>query len=86
VGASVPAEVMVRPLERGTDLKVDEFLDAAKVEVIDADRTLARRAAQLRARHRSLRLGDALSLATVGTDLRFPEGRSRWPRYNARYL
>jgi predicted nucleic acid-binding protein len=65
VGASVYAEVMVRPLERGTDAKVDEFLAAARVAVIDVDRALARRAAQLRAQHRSLRLGDALSLATA---------------------
>lgn len=65
VGASVYAEVMVRPLERGTDAKVDEFLTAAKVAVVDVDRPLARRAAQLRAQHRSLRLGDALSLATA---------------------
>lgn len=63
IGASVYAEVMVRPLERGTDAKVDEFLAAARVAVVDVDRQLARRAAQLRARHRSLRLGDALSLA-----------------------
>lgn len=67
VGASVYAEVMVRPLERGTDAKVDEFFVAAGVEVSDVDRALARRAAGLRARHRSLRLGDALSLATALT-------------------
>ncbi len=65
LAASVYAEVMVRPLERGTDAKVEEFLLAAKVVVIDVDRPLARRAARLRARHRSLRLGDALSLATA---------------------
>jgi predicted nucleic acid-binding protein len=63
LGASVYAEVMIRPLERGTGEKVDEFLAAAKVTVIDADRALARHAVELRARHRSLRLGDALSLA-----------------------
>lgn len=65
IGANVYAEVMVRPLERGTDAKVDEFLAAAKVAIVDVDRPLARRAAQLRARDRSLRLGDALSLATA---------------------
>ncbi len=65
LGASVYAEVMVRPLERGTGEKVDDFLDAAKVAVADLDRSLARRAAHLRARHRSLRLGDALSLAAA---------------------
>ncbi len=65
IGASVYAEVMVRPLKQGADAKVDEFLDATSIRVIAVDRQLARRAAQLRARHRSLRLGDALSLATA---------------------
>lgn len=65
IGASVYAEVMVRPLQQGTDAKVDEFLDATSIRVIAVDRQLAHRAAQLRARHRSLRLGDALSLATA---------------------
>jgi predicted nucleic acid-binding protein len=65
VGASVYAEVMIRPLERGTDAKVDEFLQAAGAKVLTVDRALARRAAALRARHRSLRLGDALSLASA---------------------
>jgi len=65
VGASVYAEVMVRPLQQGTDAKVDEFLDATATRVLAVDRPLARRAAHLRARHRSLRLGDALSLATA---------------------
>jgi predicted nucleic acid-binding protein len=63
VGASVYAEVMVRPVEAGTDAKVDEFLDAIDATVIPVDRVIARRAAELRARHRSLRLPDALSLA-----------------------
>ncbi len=65
VGASVYAEVLVRPLQQGTDAKIDEFLDATGTLVLSVDRPLARRAAQLRARHRSLRLGDALSLATA---------------------
>ncbi len=65
VGASVYAEVMVRPLEHGSGEQVDEFLAAANVTVVDLDRALARGAAQLRARHRALRLGDALSLATA---------------------
>ncbi len=65
VGASVYAEVMVRPLQQGTDAKVDEFLDATGTHVIAIDRPLARQAAQLRASHRSLRFGDALSLATA---------------------
>jgi predicted nucleic acid-binding protein len=72
IGASVYAEVMVRPLARGTGGTVDEFIDAIGATVLAIDRELARRAAGLRARHRSLRLPDALSLATAlvaGADL-----------------
>lgn len=65
VAASVYAEVMVRPTQRGSDDKVDEFLEAMSATVVAIDRPIARRTAQLRARHRSLRLPDALSLATA---------------------
>jgi predicted nucleic acid-binding protein len=65
VGASVYAEVMVRPARAGTDAKVDEFLDAIGATVVAVDRGVARRAAELRARHHSLRLPDALSLASA---------------------
>lgn len=67
IGASVYAEVMVRPLARGAGVRVDEFIDAIGATVFAIDRDLARRAAGLRARHRSLRLADALSLATALT-------------------
>jgi predicted nucleic acid-binding protein len=72
IGASVYAEVMVRPLARGTGGRVDEFIDAVGATVLAIDRDRARRAAELRGRHRSLRLPDALSLATAlaaGADL-----------------
>jgi predicted nucleic acid-binding protein len=65
VAASVYAEVMVRPTQRGTPAKVDEFLEAIGATVVAIDRAVARRAAQLRADHRSMRLPDALSLATA---------------------
>lgn len=65
IGASVYAEVMVRPLASGTGARVDEFIDAVGATVLAIDRELARRAAGLRAQHRSLRLPDALSLATA---------------------
>lgn len=55
----------MRPLQHGTDAKVDEFLAAIGARLVDIDRALARRAAQLRARHGALRLPDALSLATA---------------------
>jgi predicted nucleic acid-binding protein len=67
LGASVYAEIMVRPMARGTDATVDEFLDAINATVIAIDRPVARLAARLRARHRSLRLPDALSLASALT-------------------
>jgi predicted nucleic acid-binding protein len=65
VAASVYAETIVRPLQEGTDATVDQFFDAAGIEIVPVDRGVARRAAALRAQHQSLRLPDALSLATA---------------------
>jgi predicted nucleic acid-binding protein len=65
VAASVYAETIAQPLQDGTDATVDEFFDAAGIEIVPLDRAVARRAATLRAEHRSLRLPDALSLATA---------------------
>ena len=65
LSASVYAEIMVRPIARQTDTKVDEFLDAINATVVAIDRPTARLAAELRGHHRSLRLPDALSLATA---------------------
>ena len=69
IGASVYAEVMVRPLQRGADATVDAFLDGIGATVVPVDRGVAGLAAQLRARHRALRLPDALALAVaLGSD------------------
>jgi predicted nucleic acid-binding protein len=65
IGASVYVEVMVRPLATGTGATVDQFIDGIGATVVAIDRELAGRAAGLRARHQSLRLADALSLATA---------------------
>lgn len=65
IGATVYAEVIVRPLQQGSAATVDGFLDAAGVRLVVADRAIARRAAELRAEHASLRLPDAMSLATA---------------------
>ncbi len=65
IGATVYAETIVRPLQQGTDATVDAFLDAAGVTVVPVDRTIARQAARLRAAYPSLRLPDAISLATA---------------------
>jgi predicted nucleic acid-binding protein len=63
--ATVYAEVMVRPLQQRTDATVDGFLEAAGVRFVPTNRTIAHRAAQLRAEHPVLRLPDAMSLATA---------------------
>ncbi len=65
IGATVYAEVMVRPLQQRSDATVDGFLDAAGVRFVSTDRGIARRAARLRADHPALRLPDAMSLATA---------------------
>ena len=65
VGATVYAETIVRPLQQGTDATVDGFLDSAGIAVVPIDREIARRAAALRAENPSLRLPDAMSLATA---------------------
>jgi predicted nucleic acid-binding protein len=65
LSATVYAETIVRPLQQRTDATVDEFLDSAGIAVVPIDRAIARRAAALRAEHPSLRLPDAMSLATA---------------------
>ena len=65
VAATVYAECIVRPMQQGTDATVDEFLAGARISIVPIDRTVARRAAALRAEHQSLRLPDAISLATA---------------------
>ncbi len=65
IGATVYAETIIRPLQQGTDATVDQFLDSANIAVIPVDRAIANRAAALRAEHPSLRLPDAMSLATA---------------------
>jgi predicted nucleic acid-binding protein len=63
--ATVYAESIVRPLQQGTDATVDECFAAAGISIVPIDRAVARRAAVLRAEHQSLRLPDAMSLATA---------------------
>ncbi len=65
LGTTVYAETIVRPLQQGTDSTVDDFLDAAGISVVPVDRKIARQAAALRGSHPSLRLPDAISLATA---------------------
>jgi len=65
VAASVYAEILVQPMRVGLDQRVDAFLAETSIEVVPIDRSIARRAAGLRAKHHSLRLPDALALATA---------------------
>ncbi len=65
MAASTYAEALVGPIRRGVDRSVDEFVDVGDVEIVPMDRTLARRTAELRARHPTLRLPDAMTLATA---------------------
>ena len=65
IGASVYSEVLVGPVRTGRPGIVDDFLASARIAVVPIDRPIARRAAELRAAHRALRLPDALALATA---------------------
>jgi predicted nucleic acid-binding protein len=83
--ASAYAGVLVAPHRRGADAvaTVDAFVDAVPARVEPATRTVAARAAELRARHGTLlRLPDALVVATalaLGAD-RVITTDARWPR------
>ncbi|CAN5173513.1 hypothetical protein BH20ACT20_BH20ACT20_04780 [soil metagenome] len=61
--ASAYAEVLVGPMRRGHEGIVDGFVRDSRTEVVPVDAELARSAGWVRARHRSLRLPDALVLA-----------------------
>jgi predicted nucleic acid-binding protein len=65
MASSAYSEILVHALrqQRGDD--VDRLVDRLRVEVVAVDRPIARRAAELRAVHRALRLPDALVLATA---------------------
>lgn len=67
VPASAYAEILVGPARRGeeTMASVDEAMAALAIHVEPVTREIARRAAALRAGHASLRLPDALVLATA---------------------
>lgn len=65
--ATAYAEVLVAPARRGAAAvgRVDEALAALALRVEPVTPAIARTAATLRARHRALRLPDALVLATA---------------------
>lgn len=67
VPASAYAEILVRPAGRdaATVGRVDGALDTMGISIASTDRDIARIAARLRAAHPSLRLPDALVIATA---------------------
>ncbi len=81
--ASAYAEVLVGPRRAGGEAAdvVDRFLDAVPISIAPIDRRAAAHAAELRGRHRSLRLPDALVIAVaieLGAD-RLVTTDSAWP-------
>jgi predicted nucleic acid-binding protein len=65
MAASAYSEIMVHALRQERNELVDRFVDGLQMEIVPIDREIGRQAAQLRARHRTLRLPDALVLATA---------------------
>jgi predicted nucleic acid-binding protein len=63
--ASVYAEILVSPYRRGAEAKVEAFLADFAVRVEALTPSIARAAAKLRSEFRSLRLPDALVVATA---------------------
>ena len=87
MAASSLAESLVGPARRGDDAVqlVHSLLERLPLEVVALDLDVATRAARLRARHRSLRLPDALVIATAvehGADRLVTTDR-RWPTAKA---
>lgn len=67
IAASALAECLVGPARRSTKAVelVRTAIDRLPVSVVDLDEEIARQAAMLRSRHRSLKLPDALVIATA---------------------
>ena len=86
VPASAFAELLVQPFRRGggSVKLVEDALDALGLAVEPMTRPMARSAAQLRARHPSLRLPDALVVATarVLEASRLVTTDAGWPRFS----
>lgn len=90
MAASAFAECLVAPARRGDDAValVHDLRQRLPIEIIPLDVEIATAAARLRARHRSLRLPDALVIATsvvAGADLLVTTD-GRWPRARALQL
>jgi predicted nucleic acid-binding protein len=90
MAASALAECLVGPARQGdTSIQiVRDALNRLPVEIIDLNTEVATEAARLRSRHRSLRLPDALVIATAavsGAD-QLVTTDGRWPTQQAMKL
>lgn len=90
MAASALAECLVGPARRGDDAVdvVHDLRQRLPIEVVQLDVDIATRAARLRARHRRLRLPDALIIATAsaaGADHLVTTDRG-WPTAKALHL
>ena len=90
MAASALAECLVGPARRSQQAieLVRTVIDRLPVSVVDLDKEIATRAAMLRARHRTLKLPDALVLATAttsGADQLITTDR-KWPTAKAMKL
>lgn len=65
MAASAYSEIMVHAIRQDRSDLIDRFVDRLRIEIVAIDRGVAARAAHLRARHRSLRLPDALVVAAA---------------------
>jgi predicted nucleic acid-binding protein len=67
IPASVFAETLVGPHRRGVDAArvVHRLVERLPIEIVPLDWTIADGAARIRARHRSIKLPDALVIATA---------------------
>jgi predicted nucleic acid-binding protein len=87
MAASALAECLVGPARRGENAirLIHDLVQRLPVEIIPLDVDIATAAARLRARHRSLRLPDALVIATAaehGADRLITTDR-QWPTANS---
>jgi predicted nucleic acid-binding protein len=84
--ASALAETLVVPARRGRLAEAREALTQLLLVIEPLTQSIAERAAELRGRHRTLRLPDALVLATgdiIGADKVLTADR-RWARWSGR--
>jgi PIN domain nuclease of toxin-antitoxin system len=85
--ASVLAEILVHPYRVGPKAvsEVEAALAALRMVLHPVDAALARRAAELRATHRALRLGDALVIAAGDElDAEIVTADASWSRISRR--